>query len=83
MIKRAFPAIDKLLSIPFLGGILPTVALIIPSIYFLPQQSLWTDEVTVLSGLTLGPIEILGWLSGQFHSFDVPNDNAPPPQLLA
>ncbi|MFH0974666.1 MAG: glycosyltransferase family 39 protein [Spirochaetota bacterium] len=66
------------LRIPILGAIPPLIALLVPALLFLPQESLWTDETTVLSGLTLGPIEIIGWLSGQFHNFNVPPDNAPP-----
>lgn len=64
--------------IPILGAVLPVIALLIPAWLFLPQQSIWTDETTVLSGLTLGPIEIIGWLTGQFNYFDIIPDRAPP-----
>jgi 4-amino-4-deoxy-L-arabinose transferase-like glycosyltransferase len=63
---------------PLTGAILPVLALLVPAVLFLPRESLWTDETTVLSGLTLGPIEIIGWLTGKFHHFNVPPDNAPP-----
>ena len=46
---------------------------------FLPHQGLWGDEVTQLSGLTLGPFELLGWLSGaDLGRFGVPDDRMPP-----
>jgi hypothetical protein len=46
---------------------------------FLPHQSLWNDEATQLSGLTLGPVEVVPWLAGRTqHDFGVPDDRMPP-----
>ncbi len=46
---------------------------------FLPHQAIWGDEVTQLSGLTLGPLEVVRWLSGDGPGrFGVPDDRMPP-----
>jgi 4-amino-4-deoxy-L-arabinose transferase-like glycosyltransferase len=46
---------------------------------FALQQSLWTDETTQLSGLTLGFAENLRWLTGALvNPFPVPPDRMPP-----
>jgi hypothetical protein len=46
---------------------------------FLRHQGLWGDEVTQLSGLTLGPVELLRWLSGlEGKRFGAPDDRIPP-----
>jgi uncharacterized membrane protein len=46
---------------------------------FLPHQSLWVDETTQMSGLRLGPIQVVRWLTGaDEHDFGVPNDRMPP-----
>lgn len=46
---------------------------------FASAQEIWVDETTQLSGLTLGPIEVVSWLLGDRHGrFDVPMDRMPP-----
>lgn len=46
---------------------------------FLPHRSIWVDETTQLSGLTLSPVEVVPWLAGQTeHDFGVPDDRMPP-----
>ncbi len=46
---------------------------------FLPYQSIWIDETTQLSGLTLPPAEAAAWLAGRDpHRFGVPPDRMPP-----
>jgi dolichol-phosphate mannosyltransferase len=52
------------------------------AILFLPRQSIWIDETTQLSGLTLGPIGLIRWLAGQNHIFSVPPDRMPPMSYL-
>jgi len=53
-------------------------ALLVPAICYLPQESLWVDETTQLSGLTLGPVGVVRWLSGGANPFPVPADRMPP-----
>jgi hypothetical protein len=49
------------------------------SALFLGHQSLWLDEATQMSGLSLGPIEQVRWLSGQAkYPFGVSDDRMPP-----
>jgi hypothetical protein len=48
------------------------------AVTFLPRQSIWIDETTQLSGLTLGPLGLTRWLAGQGHPFLVPPDRMPP-----
>lgn len=46
---------------------------------FLPHQSLWNDEATQLSGLSLRPVEVTKWLAGRVdYDFGVPDDRMPP-----
>jgi hypothetical protein len=46
---------------------------------FAQTQSIWVDETTQLSGLTLEPREQILWLSGkQKYEFGVPPDRMPP-----
>ncbi|HEY8946903.1 MAG TPA: glycosyltransferase family 39 protein, partial [Polyangiaceae bacterium] len=46
---------------------------------FASAQEIWVDETTQLSGLTLGPMEVVGWLGGDRQDrFDVPGDRMPP-----
>jgi hypothetical protein len=46
---------------------------------FLPHQSLWQDETTQLGGLSLGPVQVIGWLADP-NSLDIgqPGDRMPP-----
>jgi hypothetical protein len=49
------------------------------AINFATRQSVWTDEATQLSGLTLAFADQLRWLAGYLpHAFDVPLDRTPP-----
>jgi hypothetical protein len=46
---------------------------------FALRQELWVDETTQLSGLTLGPVELVRWLGGADPSrFGVPGDRSAP-----
>jgi hypothetical protein len=46
---------------------------------FLPHASLWTDEATQMSGLSLSPTEVTQWLGGKVdHDFGVSPDRMPP-----
>lgn len=45
---------------------------------FLPQQSIWTDEATQMSGLKLGPVQVVQWLLGRDFQLGVPFDRMPP-----
>lgn len=48
-------------------------------VQFAIRQSVWTDEATQLSGLSLGFADQLRWLVGRFSlSFPVPPDRMPP-----
>jgi len=58
-----------------------TIALIciITTSIFLSKQSIWVDETTQLSGLTLNPVEVWKWLLGHdANRFGVPPDRMPP-----
>jgi 4-amino-4-deoxy-L-arabinose transferase-like glycosyltransferase len=49
------------------------------AVRFAAQQSLWTDEATQLSGLSLGFADQLRWLAGRLPQiFAVPPDRMPP-----
>jgi uncharacterized membrane protein len=49
------------------------------AIRFAAQQSVWTDESTQLSGLSLGFLDQLRWLAGRLpQAFTVPLDRMPP-----
>ncbi len=60
-----------------LGGLVTLFAII--AVKFSAQQSVWTDEATQLSGLSLGFADQLLWLAGRLpHAFSVPIDRTPP-----
>ena len=49
------------------------------SALFLPHQSLWHDEVVQLSGISLGPVGQVRWLTGRMGDpFGVGLDRSPP-----
>jgi Dolichyl-phosphate-mannose-protein mannosyltransferase len=49
------------------------------AIEFAKRQSVWTDEATQLSGLSLGFVDQLRWLAGYLpHAFALPLDRTPP-----
>jgi 4-amino-4-deoxy-L-arabinose transferase-like glycosyltransferase len=53
--------------------------LAIVAVRFAAQQSVWTDESTQLSGLSLGFADQLRWLAGRLpQAFAVPPDRMPP-----
>ena len=55
------------------------LVLVTGAAFFLPHQSLWVDETTQLSGLTLSPVEQVQWLAGEDpQRFGVPGDRMPP-----
>ena len=46
---------------------------------FLPRQTIWLDETVQLSGLHLGPFEVVGWLAGSDpRDFGQFRDRMPP-----
>ena len=50
-----------------------------PTVSFLTKQTIYVDETTQLSGLTLPPIEAAKWLAGEeARRFGVPPDRSPP-----
>jgi len=60
-----------------LVGLVTIFALI--AIDFATRQSVWTDEATQLSGLSLRFADQLRWLTGNLpHAFEVPLDRTPP-----
>jgi hypothetical protein len=62
------------------SGCVGVIALFVGSAaLFLPHQSIWIDESTQLSGLTLGPVEVARWLvDARRQDFGVPGDRMPP-----
>jgi len=66
--------------VEILAGALVSMAVaVIAAGRFLPHQALWIDEATQLSGLTLSPAGIVGWLTHPgSHDFGVPADRMPP-----
>ncbi len=49
------------------------------AVRFAARQSVWTDEATQLSGLSLGFVDQLRWLAGRLpQAFAVPPDRMPP-----
>jgi len=57
-------------------GVLLFLAL---ALYFAVVQTIWTDETTQLSGVSLGPVELTRWLAGNDPDrFNVPADRMPP-----
>ena len=55
------------------GIIVIVLSMIIPAILSMVNQSLWIDETTQLSGLTLGSIRVIHWLLGHIDPFYVPS----------
>ncbi|MDG3006986.1 glycosyltransferase family 39 protein [Paludisphaera mucosa] len=63
----------------FALGVLCAAAGVAGSALFLPRQSLWNDEATQMSGLTLDPIALVRWLANlDEHEFGVAEDRMPP-----
>jgi hypothetical protein len=62
------------------SGCVAVIALFVGSAaLFLPHQSIWNDEATQLSGLTLSPVEVAHWLvDSRRQDFGVPGDRMPP-----
>jgi hypothetical protein len=55
------------------------LALVVGSAWFLPRQSLWLDEATQMSGLSLDPARVVRWLLGTEHfDFGQFRDRTPP-----
>ncbi len=55
------------------------IGLVAMASWFAATQSIWVDETTQLSGLTLSPWRQVGWLAGwEKQSFGVPDDRMPP-----
>ena len=56
-----------------------TLVCAVPSAYFASRQTIWIDETTQLSGLTLSPVQVVPWLLGHdSYRFAVPGDRMPP-----
>ncbi len=55
------------------------LALVVGSALFLPRQSLWLDEATQMSGLSLDPARVVRWLLGtERFNFGQLRDRTPP-----
>lgn len=67
---------------PLIILIIIVAASVISAAMFLPQQTLWVDETTQMSGLTLNPVEVVSWLTSgkeaNQYGFGVPPDRMPP-----
>lgn len=64
---------------PWVGMLVCVAALVAGAAAFLPQQSIWVDEATQLSGLQLGPREVARWLAGgDRRDFGQFRDRMPP-----
>ncbi len=62
-----------------IGAILTLGMMVLAAGLFLPHQTLWIDEVTQLSGLSLSPGDLLHWLlHPSSRDFGVPADRMPP-----
>src|SRR4051794_10429387 len=62
----------------WLGPALGAAVTLVAAALFLPHQTLWIDETTQLSGLTLSPVEVVRWLMHPAtHDFGVPGDRMP------
>jgi 4-amino-4-deoxy-L-arabinose transferase-like glycosyltransferase len=74
--RRATTALASVWAVALVG--LVTLFAIV-AVRFAAQQSVWTDESTQLSGLSLGFADQLRWLAGRLpHAFAVPPDRMPP-----
>jgi hypothetical protein len=74
--RRTTTALPFVWSVALVG--LATLFAIV-AVRFAAQQSVWTDESTQLSGLTLGFVDQLQWLAGRLpQAFAVPPDRTPP-----
>ncbi len=59
--------------------ILATVASLIASWPLVQKEGLWLDETAQMNGLTLGPLEVVGWLTGEgLNRFSGLTDRMPP-----
>ena len=66
-----------------LAAALVLLILAIGAIVFARAQNVWVDESTQLSGMTLTPGPLMGWLSGTLTMpFGVPADRMPPLSYL-
>ena len=66
-----------------LSLLLVLLLLIAACVHFARVQNVWIDESTQLSGMTLGPLRLIGWLAGApVHEFAVPPDRMPPVSYL-
>lgn len=62
-----------------LAGALCVAASLLGSALFLPHQSLWNDEASQMSGLSLDPAGQVRWLAGwEKHDFGLAEDRMPP-----
>jgi hypothetical protein len=62
-----------------LAAIVSTGCFLICAVHFASAQCIWLDEATQLAGLSLGPIEVLRWLTGKVESqMGVMTDRMPP-----
>lgn len=62
--------------------LVPLIIFLVVVTQFLVQQSLWTDEVTQLTGLSLSLDELFRWLVHKMPNFGVPYDRMPPLSYL-
>jgi hypothetical protein len=63
----------------WLGLATVVLALVVGASLFLPRQSLWLDEATQMSGLSLDPVRVVRWLLGtERFDFGQFRDRTPP-----
>ncbi|MEM6748407.1 MAG: glycosyltransferase family 39 protein [Pseudomonadota bacterium] len=79
----AMPSFVKNMSWADRGFALLLLAFASVAIRFSFAESIWTDESTQLSGLTLSVGDMVMWLAGAYpHPFDLPPDRQPPLSYL-
>ena len=62
-----------------ISALVVTALAMLAALPFSYQQTIWVDETTQLSGIRLGPVEIVRWLTNPAsHDFGVPGDRMPP-----
>jgi len=65
------------------GAVLVLLIFTVGAIIFARAQNVWLDETTQLSGMTLAPDALLGWLAGTLTvPLGVPLDRSPPLSYL-
>lgn len=66
---EAAPAAQRAKVLEWGGLLLCMTVVALAGTAFAHRQTLWLDETTQLSGLSLGPLELTRWLTGKYHDF--------------